>query len=70
MPRVDTELAHFMVLDAAGVDALDTVVVHHADITTGYELLTITQTNEDGSIDVVCLTRGQLAELASQMKGH
>ena len=70
MSRVDTELAHFMVPDAAGEDALDTVVVHHADITTGYELITITQTNEDGSTDVVCLTRDQLATLASQAKGH
>ena len=70
MSRVDTELAHFRVPDAAGVDALDTLVVHHADITTGYELITITQTNEDGSTDVVCLTRDQLAALASQAKGH
>lgn len=70
MSRVDTTLAHFRVPYAAGEDALDTLVVHHIDITTGYELITITQTNEDGSTDVVCLTRDQLAALASQSKGH
>lgn len=70
MSRVDTVLAHFGVPDAAGRDVLDTLVVHNIDITTGYELITITQTDEDESTDVVCLTRQQLAALASQMKGH
>lgn len=70
MSRVDTELAHFLVPDAENRDALDTTVVHHYDSCTKYELITITQTSVDGCTDVVCLTRAQVAALASQMKGH
>lgn len=65
-----TELAHFGVLDSLGEVALDTLVEHHIDTTTGYELITITQTNENGSNDVVLLSREQLASLAQQAKGH
>jgi hypothetical protein len=65
-----TELASFQVLDISGTVVLPTVVQHHHDITTGYELITITQTNEDGSLDCVCMSRAQLAALAAQAKGH
>jgi hypothetical protein len=68
--RVDTVLAHFGVPDADNETVLDTQVVHHLDTCTGYELITITQVNEDGSTDVVCLTRADLAALATQVKGH
>lgn len=68
--RVDTILADFEVLDASGEVALPTSVVHHMDTATHYELITISQTNEDGSIDTVCMSREQLASLASQAKGH
>lgn len=68
--RSDTVLARFGVPDASGESVLDTEVVHHIGTVTKYELITITQTNEDGSTDVVCLTREQVTSLASQAKGH
>ena len=70
MSRVDTVLAHFGVPDAENDVVLDTQVVHHLDTLTGYELITIKQTNEDGSTDVVCLPSAELAALATQAKGH
>lgn len=70
MSRVDTVLARFGVPDADNETVLDTQVAHHLDTFTGYELITITQVNEDGSTDVVCLPRAELAALANQMKGH
>lgn len=70
MYRVDTVLAHFGVPDAENETVLDTQVVHHFDTYTGYELITITQVNEDGSTDVVCLPRAELAALATLVKGH
>lgn len=63
-------LAHFGVPDVENEVVLDTQVVHHFDSCTGFDLITLTQTNEDGSTDVVCITREQLAALASQAKGH
>lgn len=65
-----TELDSFCVLDSIGGDALPTVVEHKMDSTTGYELITITQTNEDGSIDCVCLARADILRLQLQLKGH
>ena len=65
-----TTIAHFGVLDASGTVALDTLVEHHYDTVNGYELFTITQTNEDGSHDTVSLSREQLASLVLQAKGH
>lgn len=70
MSRVDTVLAHFGVPDAENEVVLDTQVMHHLDTLTGYELITIAQMNEDGSTDVVCLPRAELAALATQAKGH
>lgn len=70
MSKETTELAHFNVLDASNVTGLDTLVEHHYDTISGYELITITQTNEDGTHDTVCLSREQLASLAQQAKGH
>ena len=70
MSRADTVLAHFGVPDSANEVVLDTHVVHNLDTLTGYELITITQVNEDGSTDVVCLPRDELAALATQAKGH
>lgn len=70
MSSEGTELQRFLVLDSEGEAGLPTVVMHHYDVTTGYELITITQTNDDGSDDCVCLSRAQLAGLAAQAKGH
>jgi len=60
----------FGVLDAGGNVALKTQADHHCDTVTGYDLVTITQTNEDGSSDMVCLHRHQLITLASKVKGN
>lgn len=65
-----TVLQHFGVLSSDNETALDTVVELHVDTCTNYELITITQTNEDGSDDVVCLGRHQLIGLLKQLKGH
>lgn len=70
MSRVDTVLVRFGVPDAENETVLDTQVVHHLDTSTGYELITIAQVNEDGSTDVVCLPRAELAALATLVKGH
>lgn len=64
------ELAHFRVLDLDGENGLDTVVHSHMDTCSGYHLITITQHNDDGTEDCVCLSREQLASLAAQAKGH
>lgn len=65
------------ILDSFGVlaahddtEALHTVVEHMVDTKTGYELITIAQTNEDGSIDCVCVTRADILRLQLQLKGH
>jgi len=64
------ELAHFKVLDLDGENGLDTVVHSVMDTCSGYHLIIITQHNEDGTNDTVCMTREQLANLASIAKGH
>lgn len=68
--RLDAELAVFDVPDAMNDTVLHTIVEHHIDTDTGYELISITQQNTDGPTDVVLLTRDQLAALAAQAKGH
>lgn len=70
MSKTTTRLQEFLVLDAAGESSLPTAVDHHYDTTTGYELITITQTNDNDTTDVVCLSRAQLAGIVSQAKGH
>ncbi len=66
----ETLVAHFRVPDISGEVLLDTVCTHHVDIVEGYELFTLTQTNQNGTCDVVCLTREQLAALTNAAKGH
>lgn len=65
-----TELANFLVVDESGTVQMPTVVNHHIDIVSGYELVTISQTNEDGDTDVVCLHREQFLAIQLQLKGH
>lgn len=70
MYKETTRLQEFLVLDATGDSSLPTAVYHHYDTLTGYELITITQTNDDDTNDVVCLSRAQLLGIISQVKGH
>ena len=70
MSKDTTRLQEFLVMDATGEGSLPTAVDHHYDTVTGYELITITQTNDDGTNDVVCLSRAQIAGIISQVKGH
>ena len=65
-----TTLAQFGVLDASGTVALQTEVTHHFDNTTKYELIGISQTNEDGDVDTVVLSREQFLSIQAQLKGH
>lgn len=65
-----TELASFNVVDESGTVTMPTVVCHHIDIVSGYELVTLSQTNEDGDTDVVCLHREQFLAIQHQLKGH
>lgn len=63
-------LSKFNVPSQDGSAVLATVVEHHVELPSGYELITITQTNDDGTIDCVCMHRHQLAALANMAKGH
>ena len=65
-----TVLDTFQVMFADDEEALPTVVEHKMDTTTGYELITLTQTNADESIDCVCVTRADILRLQLQLKGH
>ena len=66
----DCTIAQFGVLDASGTVALPTEVTHHYDSTTAYEFICISQTNEDGYIDTVVLSREQFLSILAQLKGH
>lgn len=63
-------IAQFGVLDASGTVALQTEVTHHYDNATAYELICISQTNEDGAIDTVVLSREQFLSIQTQLKGQ
>ena len=65
-----TTLAEFMVLDSDGEGGCRTHVEHKVCPQTGYDLVTITQHNEDDSIDCVVLSRADLLSIQSQVKGH
>lgn len=68
---MQTELMTFNVVDEAGETALETVAVHHvAD--SGYDLISITQPEIDGSGDTitVLIHREQLVALANLLRGH
>lgn len=63
-------IAQFGVLDASGTIVLPTEVTHLYDSTIAYELICISQTNEDGDIDTVVLSREQFLSIQAQLKGH
>lgn len=65
-----TELARFNVVASNDEDVLETLVGFHQEDTTDYGLIVISQKNADSTYDTVCMTREQLANLATIAKGH
>lgn len=68
---MQTELMTFNVVDEDCETVLETVAVHHVN-ERGYELISITQPETDGSGNVitVLIHREQLVELANLLRGH